>query len=70
MAAAKVTGGPVDVLIAKDDIKIAIAKADQLQLECIKQIFVLWCQGVVISDIVPCNGEHIVGGVETLVDQI
>ena len=26
--------------------------------------------GVVISDIIPCDGEHIVGGVETLVDQI
>jgi hypothetical protein len=65
-AAAGVAGCPVDVLITVGDIEIAVAEADQLELKCIKLVFV----GIVIAHIIPGDGQHAIGCVEVIIDAV
>ena len=65
-AATGIAGCPVDVLITVDDVEIAVAKADQLELKCIKLVFV----GIVIAHIIPGDGQHAIGCVEVIIDAV
>src|SRR5438105_3761371 len=55
---------PLDLPIAIDDIEVAMALVDQHDLKGIAFVGA----AIVISDIVPGDGHHAIGGVQLVVD--
>lgn len=66
-AATGATGRPVDGFISEDDIEVAVALSNQLELEGIELIYL----AVVVTDVIPGNGQRaITCGIEVVIDQV
>src|SRR5674476_583125 len=63
-SAAGTASGPLNVSVAKLDIEVAGALVDQHKLEGIKFVRAL----VVVSNVVPSDGHHAIGGVQVIID--
>ena len=63
-AVAGITGRPLNISIPIFNIEIAVALVDQYELEGVELVRVL----IVISDMVPGDGHHAIGGVEIIRD--
>jgi hypothetical protein len=68
-AAACITGGPIDRLVAELDVEVAssgITLVDQLDLKCIQLVFVR----VKVADVVPGYGKDVIYRIEAPIDAI
>src|SRR4029079_10140868 len=62
----RIAGSPIDILVTEDDVEIAIAKADQLQLEGVQFV----CVAIKIANVVPCDCDDVIDGIEIVIDEI